>query len=268
MKLKDKFKRLKEGVSNRNNRIPLIMTAIGVFVVATAAAFVIRAYLVSLTQVKENPFGPMTYTDFDLDENFTSSVDWTQADETDVDIKISKDPFVTVSETREKKPVYVRFSFVTAVYESGDADAMNVTALYPDVKAEWTLTEDWTRIDSANGTPFYYYNRIVLPVYDNTHGTPDPDGITLPMFEFTNEKNITVRNAKKIPEGAQVRITVIADCVQAVSIDNANWREMGGRFSAEEVALAWGITPTGASGGVLPSVDSTGEELKIVWPTT
>ena len=230
--MKDKFKRLKEGVSNRNNRIPLIMTAIGVFVVATAAAFVIRAYLVSLTQVKENPFGPMTYTDFDLDENFTSSVDWTQADETDVDIKISKDEYDN--------------------YIKEQLDDMGI----------------WTRIDSANGTPFYYYNRIVLPVYDNTHGTPDPDGITLPMFTYTDQKNITVRNAKKIPEGAQVRITVIADCVQAVSIDNANWREMGGRFSAEEVQLAWGKTPTGASGGALPSVGSTGEGLKIEWPTT
>lgn len=265
MKLKDKFKRLNKGVSNRNNRIPLILSVFGIIIVAAAAVFVIRAYLSATTQVKENPFGPMTYTDFDLGEAFDPNIVWEQENEQDVDLKISKDPYITVDLDREKKPVYVRFSIVTAVYESGDADAMNVTALYPDVKATWMLTDDWTQINSSDGTPFYYYNRIVLPVYE---GNDNSDGMTLPMFESVNGKTITVENAKTIPKNAQVRITVIADCVQAVSIDNASWRDYSGNFSAAEVAIAWGKTPTGPNGGALPSVQSTGEYLTIEWPTT
>ena len=263
--MKDKFKRLKKGVSNRNNRIPLILSVFGIIIVAAAAVFVIRAYLSATTQVKENPFGPMTYTDFDLGEAFDPNIVWEQENEQDVDIKISKDPYITVDLDREKKPVYVRFSIVTAVYASGAEDAVNITALYPDVKATWTLTDDWTQINSSDGTPFYYYNRIVLPVYESGDSS---DGKTLPMFESVNGKTITVQNAKTIPKNAQVRITVIADCVQAVSIDNASWRDYSGNFSAAEVAIAWGKTPTGPNGGALPSVQSTGEYLTIEWPTT
>lgn len=272
--MKSFWKKCKRYVTDRSNRVPVIFTAFGAVVVTAAVILVVRAYLTAQSAELSNPFGPMTYTDFEIGEVVSdpTSSQWaveSGAQENDkYNLNVNKDAFVTVRKTNQLKPVYVRLCVTTAVYESAASDAsdaINISAQYPDVQAQWTLnTGDWTAKPSTDGTntTFYYYNKIVLPEYI---GTFTGDGSTTDIFA----SQLTILNAKKIPKGAEIRINVIADCVQAVSGDSSRWREekdgeYPARFSTTEVQQAWGIAPT----GTLPYVTATGNDLAITWSTS
>lgn len=265
--MKSFWKKYKRYLTDCSNRVPVIFTAFGAVVVTVAVILVVRAYLTAQSVELSNPFGPMTYTDFEIGEvsSQPTSSQWAVESGAEENVKynlnVNKDAFVTVRKTNQLKPVYVRLCVTTAVYESALSDAINISALYPDVQAQWTLnTGDWTAKPSTDGTntTFYYYNKIVLPEYI---GTFTGDGSTTDIFA----SQLTILNAKKIPESAQVRINVIADCVQAVSTDSSNWKEEeGAHFTTTEVSQAWGIAPT----GTLPLVTATGDDLRITWPTS
>ena len=244
---------------------PLIYAFFGVIVVSIAGVLVVRAYLTAQSDTLVNPFSGMTYTNINIDDTLSADVTWTIPEGGSADFTVTKHAKVDVPASNELKPVYVRLMITTAVYESVDkngvlADDISAT-LNPAVYASWTLnTTDWTK-KTVNGVDYYYYNKIVLP-------TDDLNGITSDIFG-TGNNNVTVVNGKNIPAGAEVRINVIADTVQAVSVDTVNWaKNSSDKFSATEVAQAWGLTPTGPSGGALPGVQSTGNGLKIEWPAT
>jgi len=231
----------------------VILTAVGFIVVTCAAVFVIRAYLSATTQVKENPFAPMTYTDINIGEvvSAPSGTTW------GTDLVINKKAFITVAKTSQLKPVFVRAAINWAIYDGAGDDAVNITALYPTVTVQWNHGDEWTQKNASDGTPFYYYNKIVLPEYTNAF---TGDGSTTSVIK---NGDVTVVNANLLPDGAQVRVNVIADCVQAVSVDTARWKDSG-TFSTTEVQQAWGIAPSSA----MPSVTATGDALAITWPTT
>ena len=242
---------------------PLFFALFGVIVVSIAGVLVVRAFLSAESDTLVNPFSGMTYTNINIDDTLSADVTWTIPEGGSADFTVTKHAKVDVPASNELKPVYVRLMITTAVYESVDkngvlADDISAT-LNPPVYASWTLnTTDWTK-KTVNGVDYYYYNKIVLP-------TDDANGITSDIF---GNGNVTVKNGKNIPAGAEVRINVIADTVQAVSVDTVHWdKNSSDRFSATEVTQAWGLTPTGPSGGDLPGVQSTGDGLKIEWPTT
>ena len=124
---------------------------------------------------------------------------------------------------------------------------------YPVKSLSFTHADGWScKGDDGwagrNDDPYYYYNAIVLP------GTS-----TTELFGG----DITMDFDSKLPKDYKVEIDVIADTVQAVSIDTSKWKEAGGTFSDTEVKQAWSMKPTN-----LPSVEATGSNLAITWTKT
>lgn len=232
----------------------MFLTLFGVIVVSVAGTLVIRAFLSAVTETLVNPFYSMTYTDINIDDSFNSAtVNWTKTNSDDKDLVITKHAKVDVPGSNQLKPVFVRMMVTTSVYDSDEEDAVNISSKYPDVKLDDSSfdTTLWKK-KTVNGVDYYYYNRIVLP-------TDDDDGVTADIFG-TAANNVTVKNGKDIPKGAQIRVNVIADTVQAVSVDTTDWKKYG--FSKTEVQQAWGVAPTGD----LPSATSTGSGLAVTWP--
>lgn len=248
-------RKVKGYVSDSRHHVSLFLYGVSVFVVVCATVLVVRAYLTAQTTAMVNPFAPMTYTDINIGEVVTEPTGTTLG----TDLVVNKKAFITVAKTSQLKPVFVRAAINWAIYDDAGDDAVNITALYPTVTVQWNPGDEWTPINASDGTPFYYYKKIVLPEYTSAFSG---DGSTTSVIK---DGDVTVKNANLLPDGAQVRINVIADCVQAVSVDTARWKEQeNARFSTTEVQQAWGIAPS----GTMPSVTATGDALAITWPTT
>ena len=202
----------------KRNRRTAILATIGIMSVAVAAVFAVRAYLNAQSEEKKNEFAPMTYTDTNVEEPVTSGT--IPSDNTDVNYTwTNKSATVKNSAGTDKKPVFVRVAVKYMVYDSA---GVNVSTKYSDIGLEFTSPADWTEIDG-----YYYYNKIL-----------DPGESTSDVF---NGGGVTITNADKLPEGYEVKIDVIADTVQAVSVDTSLWT--ADDYTASEVTKAWGKTP-------------------------
>ena len=191
---------------------------------------------------------PMTYTNTQIEETVTSMPQ--PPSEQEPDIVIRKRATVKNLAGSDKKPVYVRVALTWSVY---DDEGVNVTSQYPVKSLSFTHADGWScKGDDGwagrNDDPYYYYNAIVLP------GTS-----TTELFGG----DIAMDFDSKLPKDYKVEIDVIADTVQAVSIDTSKWKEAGGTFSDTEVIKAWSMKPTS-----LPSVEATGSNLAITWTKT
>ncbi|MBQ9902298.1 MAG: hypothetical protein IJM51_07940 [Clostridia bacterium] len=236
---------------DRNSVMLAVCAVLGIIVVSVTAVMVVRAYLTAITDNKINPFAPMTYTNTEIEEPTSSWPDTPQ--DTSYDVYINKSAKVKNLPGADKKPVFIRVAVTYSVY---DASGVNVTSDYPVITTDhdnelvFTQGTNWTAKQSDG---YFYYNKIVLP-----GGQTD---------EFFGSA-VKVDFGKTLPDGYKVEIDVIADTVQAVSTDSSKWKELGGKFSATEVSLAWGKTPTGDPSGDLPAVTATGDGLKIKWPAS
>lgn len=234
--------------TDRKKLLPYAGAVAGVVLVSVIGVLVVRAYLTAKTNFKNNPFAPMTYTNTQIEETVTSMPQ--PPSEQEPDIVIRKRATVKNLAGSDKKPVYVRVALTWSVY---DDEGVNVTSQYPVKSLSFTHADGWScKGDDGwagrNDDPYYYYNAIVLP------GTS-----TTELFGG----DITMDFDSKLPKDYKVEIDVIADTVQAVSIDTSKWKEAGGTFSDTEVKQAWSMKPTN-----LPSVEATGSNLAITWTKT
>ena len=199
-----------------------------VALVSVVAVLAVRAYLNAQTDEKHNKFSSMTYTNIAIEEPELSL---------DIQFHGGEDGFVTKDaeivnvEGGDKKPVYLRTTVVTTVYNN---KGENVSFLYPDVYVDWSPGSiwDWTRRDG-----YWYYNQILLP-----------GEATSKLFHSSYGNEVQIINAEQLPSYYKVHVTILADAVQAVSTDSANW-SVGDYYDMldnpnNEVQTAWGVTPT------------------------
>ncbi|MBQ4397891.1 MAG: hypothetical protein II828_10250 [Clostridia bacterium] len=218
--------------------------AAGIMIISASAVVSVHAYLTAQSNSKSNPFAPapdFTYTDTNVVEPNGSSykieVDRNSSSQQDLLVKTAenKDKTAKVQNIPNDdangylhKPVFVRVTMVANIY---DNDGCNLTRKYPNCTPSYTInTADWTAIGSD--PTYYYYKKIISPGQDTSE-------------VFTS---VTINHAELLPSAAKVKISVIADTVQAVSTDG-NWSPSD--FSTTEVAQAWGKTPGGTLSGTL-----------------
>jgi len=232
--------------------IVMIMAVVGLAVVSVAGALIVRAYLAAQSSEKDNPFGPMTYTNTAIQEETGDSYPFDVSNDPVPDneqnpnkysIKINKETHVDNLAGKDKKPVYIRVAVKYSAYkevttgsgESAKTYMMNVTPDYP-VSLDFEVTENWLGPDS-NG--YFYYKYIV-----------NPGGSTDPLFEVnnaddedpTNDYSVTVITKNKPPKDVYYQIDISADTIQAVAHDRSNWTSSD--YENDDAYRAWVGHPT------------------------
>lgn len=204
----------------------MLCASAGVVFVAVASVLVVRAYLSAQTDDVTNPFAPMTYTNTDI---YEPTDEYTVAPTSSA--SFNKSIQVCNNAGEDKKPVFARVALVATVY---DANGLNVTTDYPDVKVTPPTncnSEYWTK-----GTDGYYYYNYILYPGDYSYRL------------FTASQNFSVSgisNFYSLPVGGKIDVAVILDTVQAVETDSALWYEPSPAFSKQPATDAWGSTAAG-----------------------
>ena len=191
----------------------VFMGTFAILLFSVVTVLVVRAYLTARSEEKLNEFAPMTYTDTEIVEpqkEFSLTGGATT---------IAKSATVSNPAGSQKKPVFVRVAVVCSVY---DLSGVNVSYKH-NCQASFTTASGWTK--GADG--YYYYNSII-----------DPGESTTELFG----SDVSISNTADLPDGYTINIDVIADTVQAVSIDSSKWT--ADDYTASEVSTAWGIAPT------------------------
>lgn len=191
----------------------VFMGTFAILLFSVVTVLVVRAYLTARSEEKLNEFAPMTYTDTAIVEPQTE-FDLTGGANT-----IAKSATVSNPAGSQKKPVFVRVAVVCSVY---DSSGINVSYKY-NCQASFTTADGWTK--GTDG--YYYYNSII-----------DPGESTTELFG----SDVSISNTSTLPSGYTINIAVIADTVQAVSIDSSKWT--ADDYTASEVSTAWGIAPS------------------------
>lgn len=215
--------------SNGKARLLAYVATCGIMILAVSAVLVVRAYLTADTDPKVNDFSPknFTYTDIGINEPGGSTYSISIDNGTKVGTLLSgtknKTATVTVSEGTDKKPVFIRVTMVMNIYdENGNNIRRKFSQCVPSYNQATATAAKWTE-KTAEGMTWYYYNEIVLP-----------GDATGNVFD-----SVTISCADELPNNAAVKIRVIADAVQAVSIDNDDWTAEN--YTVDEVKSAWGL---------------------------
>ena len=195
------------------DRLTLILATLSILLVSVAVVLIVRAFLTSQAEEKTNEFWPMTYTDTNLvepEQNFDLENGATT---------ITKNATVENPAGLQKKPVCVRMAVVCKVYDEAGINVSN------KFNCEATFTIDETKWQEIDG--FYYYKSVLMPGVSTTN-------------LFNSE--ISISNTEDIPSNYQIKIDVIADTVQAVETDSADWKASD--ITANCACTAWGVSAT------------------------
>ena len=208
----------------RRSLFPKICCVMSIMVSSFAIILIVRAYIYTETDWVTNSFSQLTYTNTDIEEpenTFSVVID----EEGNLDSSSTlKDKTAAISNQKgkDKKPVFVRANAVMMVYDS--TGTYNITSKCGDCSLSFTTGEGWTQ--RADG--YYYYNKILPPGKSTT--------------PFIVKGSVKIEGAENIPDGSVVKIVVMSDTVQAVSLDSAKWT-VADFYESTEVETAWRIKP-------------------------
>ncbi len=227
-------------------RIPVLTAFFFVIVVSMTTVLIVRALLTDFTQLRTNEFASMTYTNIEIDEpNVTYTVSFNSSNSSDHGGYVKKDAVISNISGKDKKPVYVRATVITTIYNS---KGENISIKYPEVGAYFennrqdiipysSSSYNWTKRSDG----YYYYNRILLP------------GESTDQLFQNQERtgyNLKISNADQLPNDCTVHIDILADAVQAVSDDSVRWtvkdyfKDSAMSEAIDEVSTAWHCKPS------------------------
>lgn len=237
----------------------VFIASFAVMLAATLSIVGVRALLTAETDAKVNTFGPMTYTNTQVEEAAEMLATLENGlylgrkgsgSSVKDSLVIPKQATVKNLEGADKKPVFIRVSLNYSIY---DTDYINITALYPPESISYAVdlydastnpTGMWTKIGD-----YYYYRKIVNPgestsaiftdaAYSNEQKVNDSAYETK-----TGSIELVFPKATWLDEDCEVEIDVIADTVQAVSHDRSGWTKDD--YETDEIASVWdGVTAT------------------------
>lgn len=220
----------KEAAKTRKvgNLLLAICATAGVLLAAVVGVLAVRAYIYTETDWRENQFGQFTYTNTETlmpDTAFSVQVN---TDGEIVSSNITQTSAVIKSDKgRDKKPTFVR-AFVMMIIYSDNTETYDVTSVYSQYVLDFTPGVNWTKLEDG----YYYYNKILRP------GGKTSDlfggGVSLKIDETAYENG----HQKPLPDGAEVKILVLADTVQAVTGDSSRWTTED-VYHTTEIATAW-----------------------------
>lgn len=240
----------------------VFIASFAVMLAATLSIVGVRALLTAETDAKVNTFGPMTYTNTQVEEaaEMLATLEnglYLGRKGSDSSVKdslvIPKQATVKNLEGADKKPVFIRVSLNYSIY---DKDYINITALYPPESISYAVdlydastNPDgmWTKVGD-----YYYYRKIVNPgestapifntgAYSNQEITKVGDNTV--TTDKTGSIELVFPKATWLDKDCEVEIDVVADTVQAVSHDRSGWTKDD--YETSEISSVWkGVTAT------------------------
>ena len=232
----------------------VFIASFAVMLAATLSIVGVRALLTAETDAKVNTFGPMTYTNTQVEEaaemlatleNGLYLGKKGSGSSAKDSLVIPKQATVKNLEGADKKPVFIRVSLNYSIY---DKDYINITALYPPESISYAVdTSNWTKVGD-----YYYYGKIVnpgestAPIFtDDAYGNQEITkvGGNTVTTDNTGSIELVFPKATLLDEDCEVEIDVVADTVQAVSHDRSGWTKDD--YETSEISSVWeGVTAT------------------------
>lgn len=241
----------KKSQSKKSNKFGNILIAVcataGIILAAIIAVFAVQAYMYTETEWKENEFGQFTYTNTDTvmnDADITVSIDSTDGT-IGGDNMGSQSAVIKNFRGKDKKPVFVR-AFVTMIIYSDSTQTFDVTPSYSQYVLNFTPGSGWSRLEDG----YYYYNKVLRPS-EKTSDLLQSVSISVDTEAYNSGFD------NPLPDGAVIKIMVLADTVQAVSTDTSRWTTED-IYNSTEVSAAWhNVTKT-----ISPSLESLTDDQK------
>ncbi|MBQ9900765.1 MAG: hypothetical protein IJM51_00035 [Clostridia bacterium] len=254
--------------------LPFASTAL-ILLLAVSTVAAVNAYLTAITNTKNNSFEAMnyTYTDVEIHEpngqNYTVNISNGSLYKTGGDSSETKKAAVVNPAGRDKKPVFIRVAVTTDIY---DSNGVNITRTLPGILPQFTQgsitnacddthhipanasgswaneADVWTPADTGKNLVYFYYNAIVVPGDE-----------TFNLFDSVSLSG----DLTQIPNGAEVRIRIITDAVQAVAIDTDKWTAEN--YTSSEVPAQWAKKPVVDTSGMTPAQKAGRTPWAISW---
>lgn len=224
-----RYKKRKKSCRSANILTVICCTA-AVLLLSTCMVMATRAFIYNESDWTVNSFGHMTYTDIGINEpngdTFALTVDSSgQVVQAQTTIG-QKEVVIKNNNGNEKKPVFVRAYAVMTVYDSTGVNVIT-QSVAPNCSLSFTADSGWVK-DTASDPGYYYYSSTLLPGEETT-----------PLM---TGGSVGISHPESIPDGSIVSIVIIADAIQAVSMDSSVWTAAD--YSTANVTAAWGKTPT------------------------
>lgn len=235
------------------NLLLAVCATAGVLLVAVIGVWAARAFIYTETDWVESRFGQFTYTntetvtpsiDFNIQVNTSGTITGSNLNQSYAAVKSEKG--------RDKKPAFVRAFVVMNIY-SDSTETYDITLQHTQYYLDFTPGANWTRLEDG----YYYYNKV-LRSGETTSELLSKGSVSLQIDEDAYNGGAN----KPLPDGAVVKIFVLADTMQAVSSDSSRWttEEL---YNVPEVALAW----SHVSYTVSPALDTLSEKERTLQDT-